>query len=62
MLVFFKRNPGLFFVNFRPITITVSISTISIQKSKCGVLGIRTPGRRMASADETTELWWPTIL
>ena len=28
-------------------------------KSIDGVLGIRTQGRRMVGADETTELWWP---
>ena len=38
-----------------------SFLTISIQieKSVDGVLGIRTGGRRMVGADETTELWRP---
>ena len=38
-----------------------SFLTISIQieKSVDGVLGIRTWGRRMVGADETTELWRP---
>ena len=39
------------FLNF---LITISIQ---IEKSIDGVLGIRTLGRRMVGADETTELW-----
>ena len=35
------------------------ISIIQIKKSIDGVLGIRTLGRRMVGADETTELWRP---
>ena len=31
----------------------------SFEKSVDGVLGIRTRGRRMVGADETTELWRP---
>ena len=33
----------------------------SFEKSVDGVLGIRTRGRRMVGADETTELWRPPI-
>ena len=36
-----------------------TISIIQIEKSEDGVLGIRTRGRRMVGADETTELWRP---
>ena len=45
------------FVYFRSFLITISI--IQIEKSIDGVLGIRTRGRRMEGADETTELWRP---
>ena len=41
------------FVYFRYFLDTISI----IEKSVDGVLGIRTQGRRMVGADETTELW-----
>ena len=44
---------------FRPFLITISIQ---IEKSVDGVLGIRTRGRRMVGADETTELWRPPYL
>ena len=46
------------FVYFR------SFLTISLQNEKSidGVLGIRTRGRRMVGADETTELWRPPQL
>ena len=44
------------FVYFRSFLITISIQ---IEKSIDGVLGIRTQGRRMVDADETTELWRP---
>ena len=37
-----------------------TISIIQIEKSIDGVLGIRTWGRRMVGADETTELWRPS--
>ena len=47
------------FVYFRHFLITISI--IQIEKSVVGVLGIRTLGRRMVGADETTELWRPPI-
>ena len=47
------QSRPLFFY-FRPFLITISI--IQIEKSKDGVLGIRTLGRRMVGADETTEL------
>ena len=36
-----------------------TISTIHIEKSIDGVLGIRTQCRRMVGADEITELWRP---
>ena len=54
---FFKKwaNPCLFFVYFRPFLTTSSI--MQIEKSIDGVLGIRTRGRRMVGADNTTELW-----
>ena len=45
------------FVYFRHFLDTISI--IQIEKSIDGVLGIRTRGRRMIGADETTELWRP---
>ena len=32
-----------------------------VEKSVDGVLGIRTRGRRMVGADETTELWRPPL-
>ena len=38
-----------------PITITFSMPSIWIEKSGSGVLGIRTWGRKMVGADETTE-------
>ena len=44
------------FVYFRSFLVTISIQ---IEKSIDGVLGIRTRGRRMVGADETTELWRP---
>ena len=46
------------FVYFRSFLITTSIQ---IEKSIDGVLGIQTQGRRMVGADETTELWRPEI-
>ena len=51
-------NPGLFFVYFHSFLITISIQ---IEKSIDGVLGIRTWGHMMVGADETTELWWPSV-
>ena len=52
--------PGLLFRLYRPflipITIIVSISTIYIEKSIYGVLGIRTQGHTMVGTDETSEL------
>ena len=45
------------FVYFRAFLITISV--IQIEKSLDGVLRIRTQGRRMVGADETTELWQP---
>ena len=48
------------FVYFRPFLFT--ISTIQIEKSEDCVLGIRTRGRRMVSADESMELWWQSKL
>ena len=44
------------FVYFRSFLIIISTQ---IEKSIDGVLGIRTRGRRMIGADETTELWRP---
>ena len=44
------------FVYFCFFLVTISIQ---IEKSVDGVLGIRTRGRRMVIADETTELWRP---
>ena len=38
-----------------------TISTIQIEKSIDGVLGIRTQGRRMVGADKTAELWRPPL-
>ena len=43
------------FVYFRHFLGTILI--IQIEKSVDGVLGIRTRGRKMVGADETTELW-----
>ena len=42
---------------FRPFLIRITMSTIQIEKSIDGVLGIRTRGSRMKGADKTTELW-----
>ena len=52
---FFKKwaNPSLFFVYFCSFLVTISIQ---IEKSKDGVLGIRTWGHRMVGADKTMEL------
>ena len=47
------------FVYFPPFLIT--ISTIQIEKSIDGMLGIQTWGRRMVGADETPELRWLPI-
>ena len=44
------------FVYFCSFLVTISIQ---IEKSVDGVFGIQTWGRRMAGADETTELWRP---
>ena len=52
--------PLCLFRNFSiPMSITISISTIQIEKSIDGVLGIQTQGHRMVGADKTTELVWP---
>ena len=48
------------FVYFRHFLITIPIT--QIEKSVVGVLGIRTRGRRMVGADETTQLWRPPYL
>ena len=37
-------------------------TSIKIEKSVDGVLGIRTRGRRMVGTDKTTELWRPPML
>ena len=42
------------FIYFRIFLVTISIQ---FEKSIDGVLGIRTQGRRMLGADETTEQW-----
>ena len=56
---FMKRaNHGLFLF-FRPFLNTISI--IPIEKSIGGVLEIRTRGRVMVGADDTTKLWRPPI-
>ena len=57
-IVFFKKNGPIpaSFVYFRSYLVTISLQ---IEKSVVGVLGIRTRGRRMEGADETTELWRP---
>ena len=47
------------FVYFRYFLDTISI--IQIEKSVDGVLGIQTWGRKMVGADETMELWRPSI-
>ena len=51
--------PASFCFYFRSFLVTISIQT---EKSIDGVLGIRTRGRRMVGADETTELWRPQKL
>ena len=58
-IFFFKKNGPIsasFCFYFRSFLATISIQT---EKSIDGVLGIRTWGRRMVGADETTELWRP---
>ena len=54
IILFFKKmgQSRPLFVYFRHFLITISI----IEKNIDGVLGIRTRGRRMVGADETTEL------
>ena len=52
-------DPGHFYAYFHSFLVTISIQ---IEKSVDGVLGIRTRGRRMVCADETTDLWWPPLL
>ena len=47
------------FVYFRSFLNTISIQ---IEKSVDGVLRIRTRGRRMVGADETTEQWRPPMM
>ena len=48
--------PASFFVYFCSFLVIISTQ---IEKSIDGVHGIRTWGRRMVGADETTELWRP---
>ena len=55
ILFFIMGQSRPLFVYFRYFLDTISI----IEKSVDGVLGIRTRGRRMVGADETTELWRP---
>ena len=61
IILFFKNGPipASFCFYFRSFLVTISIQT---EKSIDGVLGIRTRGRRMVGADETTELWRPSFL
>ena len=47
------------FVYFRSFLVTISTQ---IEKSIDGMLGIRTRGRRMEGADESTELWRPPLV
>ena len=47
------------FVYFRSFLVTISMQ---IEKCIDGVLEIRTRGRRIVGADETTELWRPPII
>ena len=47
-------NPGLYLFIFVLFTLQFQYK---LKKSVDGVLGIRTRGRRMVGADETTELW-----
>ena len=59
MILFFKKkwaNPGLFLFIFVLFSLQFQYK---LKKSIDGVLGIRTQGRRMVGADETTELWRP---
>ena len=59
-LVFLKMGQSRpLFVYFCYFLITISIQ---IEKSIDGVLGIRTQGRRMVGADETTELRRPPLV
>ena len=60
-LYVFKKwaNIGLFPVYFRPFLITTS--TIQIENSLDGVIGIRTRGCRMVGANDTMELWRPQL-
>ena len=61
LYIFYKNGPiPASFVYFHYFLDTISI--IQIEKSIDGVLGIRTQGRRMVGADETTELWQPPRL
>ena len=53
------QSRPLFVFYFRSFLVTISIQ---IEKSKDGVLGIRTRGRRMVGADKTTELWRPPFV
>ena len=52
-----RANHGLFSFYFRSFLILISISTIQIEKSMDGVLGIRTRRGGMVGIVETTELW-----
>ena len=49
-----SANPGHFLIFFRPMIITMSITTILFEKSVDGGLGSRTLGRMIESADEST--------
>ena len=54
-MCFLCSNLGLLSAYFR--TFLIQTLVIQIEKSIDGVLGIRTRGRMMVGADETTELW-----
>ena len=55
----FLKIPAAFLFYFRSFLNIISI--IKNEKSIDGVLGIRTRGRRLVGADETTELWRPPL-
>ena len=65
LFLFFKKigQSRPLFVYFRPflspISITIYISTLQIEKSMHGVVRFWTGGRKMVGADKTTELWRP---
>ena len=50
------------FGSFRSFLIPTTISIIQIEKNVDGVLGIRTRGRMMEGADDTTELFIVNVI